>query len=67
MLEPGSGSLMQDDIKDSVVFIRETGFIKIILKKQISPRALLLPVQVLGRTGQRLTGGSSQMRPTQHR
>lgn len=25
------------------------------------------PVQVLGRTGQRLTGGSSQMRPTQHR
>lgn len=36
-------------------------------RKKLSPRALLHPVQVLGRTGQRLTGGSSQMRPTQHR
>lgn len=35
--------------------------------ERLSPRALLHPVQVLGRTGQRLTGGSSQMRPTQHR
>lgn len=36
-------------------------------RAKLSPRALLHPAQVLGRTGQRLTGGSSQMRPTQHR